>query len=136
MQTGGRVCVAHICAASDRTFKDYLTAGRAPQHLFPTLGRDITERQYGADCRLYISGQGINWPVIRDTMDEFVIAHTVCICHLHAGWRLAMACTVSQVIGQGLTSSRTVLRNTPMARRLDGWAVQQNGRALGACRKY
>ena len=49
----------------------------APQHLFPTLGQDITERQYGTDCRLYISGEGINWPVIRDTMDEFVIAHTV-----------------------------------------------------------
>ena len=53
----------------------------ALQHLFPTLGQDITERQYGADCRLYISGQGINWPVIRDTMDEFVIAHTVRLCH-------------------------------------------------------
>ena len=47
------------------------------QHLFPDLGRDITERQYGADCRLWIAGKGVNWPVIRDTMDEFVIAHTV-----------------------------------------------------------
>ncbi len=54
--------------------------GCVPQHLFPTLGQDITERQYGAECRLYIKGEGINWSVIRDTMDEFVIAHTVRFC--------------------------------------------------------
>lgn len=48
------------------------------QHLYPELGVDITERAYGGDCRLYIEGQGINWPVIKATLfDEFVVAHTV-----------------------------------------------------------
>ncbi len=48
------------------------------QHLYPELGVDLGERAYGADCRLYIEGQGINWPVIKATLfDEFVVAHTV-----------------------------------------------------------
>jgi hypothetical protein len=48
------------------------------QHLYPELGVDLGERAYGADCRLYIPGRGVNWPVIRDTLfDEFVIAHTL-----------------------------------------------------------
>ena len=58
-----------------------LTINPSLQHLFPTLGKDITERHYGADCRLYIRGEGINWPIIRETMDEFVIAHTVRSSH-------------------------------------------------------
>lgn len=48
------------------------------QHWYPELGVDLGERAYGADCRLYIKGQGINWPVIKTTLfDEFVVAHTV-----------------------------------------------------------
>lgn len=33
------------------------------QLLYPELGVDMPERAYGADCRLYIKGQGINWEV-------------------------------------------------------------------------
>jgi hypothetical protein len=33
------------------------------QHLYPELGVELPERQYGTDCRLYIPGQGINWQV-------------------------------------------------------------------------
>ena len=48
------------------------------QHLYPDLGIDLGERAYGADCRLYIEGHGVNWPVIRATLfDEFVVAHTL-----------------------------------------------------------
>ena len=48
------------------------------QHLYPELGIDLGERAYGADCRLYIEGHGVNWPVIRATLfDEFVVAHTL-----------------------------------------------------------
>ena len=48
------------------------------QHLYAELGVDLGERAYGADCRLYIEGQGINWPVIKATVfDEFVVAHTL-----------------------------------------------------------
>ena len=58
------------------------------QHLYPELGVDLGERAYGADCRLYIKGQGINWPVIKATLfDEFVVAHTVgwwCKVRLHS----------------------------------------------------
>ena len=35
----------------------------ALQLLYPDLGVDMPERAYGSDCRLYIQGQGINWPV-------------------------------------------------------------------------
>lgn len=50
----------------------------AVQHLYPELGVDLGERAYGADCRLYIPGQGVNWPVIKATVfDEFVVAHTL-----------------------------------------------------------
>ena len=39
---------------------------------------DLGERAYGADCRLYIPGRGVNWPVIKATVfDEFVVAHTL-----------------------------------------------------------
>ena len=51
------------------------------QHLYPELGVDLGERAYGADCRLYIPGQGgraVNWPIIKATVfDEFVVAHTL-----------------------------------------------------------
>ena len=48
------------------------------QHLYPELGIDLGERAYGADCRLYVEGHGVNWPVIRATLfDEFVVAHTL-----------------------------------------------------------
>ena len=49
-----------------------------PQHLYPQLGVDLEERAYGVDCRLWVPGQGVNWPVIRATVfDEFVVAHTL-----------------------------------------------------------
>lgn len=48
------------------------------RHLYPELGVELPERQYGAECRLYIPGQGINWKSIHDTVwDEFVVAHTL-----------------------------------------------------------
>lgn len=35
-------------------------------------------RTYGADCRLLVPGQGINWPAIKGILlDEFVVAHTI-----------------------------------------------------------
>ena len=50
----------------------------AMQHLFPSLGVDPGERAYGAECRLYIPGVGINWETINATLfDEFVVAHTL-----------------------------------------------------------
>ena len=48
------------------------------QHLYPELGVDLGERAYGADCRIYTVGEGVNWPVIIATLfDEFVVAHTL-----------------------------------------------------------
>ncbi len=48
------------------------------QELFPSLGVDPGERAYGAECRLYIPGKGINWETINATLfDEFVVAHTL-----------------------------------------------------------
>jgi len=39
---------------------------------------DLRERAYGGQCRLWLPGRGINWPVIRATVfDEFVVAHTL-----------------------------------------------------------
>lgn len=52
---------------------------------------DLGERAYGADCRFYIEGEGINWPVIKATLfDEFVVAHTV-------GWwaKVPFSCELS-----------------------------------------
>lgn len=48
------------------------------QELFPSLGVDPGERAYGAECRLYIPGKGVNWETIKATVfDEFVVAHTL-----------------------------------------------------------
>ena len=48
------------------------------QHLYPELGVDLSERAYGVDCRLWVPGRGVNWPIIRATVfDEFVVAHTL-----------------------------------------------------------
>ncbi|EFN55835.1 hypothetical protein CHLNCDRAFT_30982 [Chlorella variabilis] len=48
------------------------------RHLYPELGVELPERQYGADCRLYIPGEGVNWKALHDTVfDEFVVAHTL-----------------------------------------------------------
>lgn len=33
------------------------------QQLYPELGVELPERQYGGDCALYIPGKGINWQV-------------------------------------------------------------------------
>ena len=56
----------------------FLLCAQPTQHLYPELGVDLGERAYGADCRLFIQGQGVNWPVIRATLfDEFVVAHTL-----------------------------------------------------------
>lgn len=67
------------------------------QHLYPDLGIDLGERAYGADCRLYIEGHGVNWPVIRATLfDEFVVAHTL-------GW-WAKVCPHSDLCSMWLVS--------------------------------
>ena len=35
------------------------------QNLDPSLGLELPERPYGADCRLWVPGQGVNWEVRR-----------------------------------------------------------------------
>lgn len=46
--------------------------------LYPKLGVELPERAYGDSCDLWITGQGINWKVLQDTVfDEFVLAHAL-----------------------------------------------------------
>lgn len=70
--------IIYLLALVFLLFQDVDDARQLLKHLYPELGVDLGERAYGADCRLYIKGQGINWTVIKATLfDEFVVAHTV-----------------------------------------------------------
>lgn len=48
------------------------------QHVDPNLGKELPERAYGQDCRLWIPGEGLHTKVLHETLwDEFVIAHSL-----------------------------------------------------------
>lgn len=56
----------------------------------------MSERAYGVDCRLWVPGRGVNWPIIRATVfDEFVIAHTL------GWWAKVWRASAQQVFIQG-----------------------------------
>ena len=71
------------------------------QHLYPELGVDLSERTYGVDCRLWMPGRGVNWPIIRATVfDEFVVAHTL------GWWAKVWRESAQQVFKQGIMQLR------------------------------
>lgn len=48
------------------------------QHFDSNLGKELPERAYGQDCRLWIPGEGLHTKVLHETLwDEFVIAHSL-----------------------------------------------------------
>jgi hypothetical protein len=79
---------------------------------------DLAERAYGGQCRLWLPGRGVNWPVIRSTVfDEFVVAHTLgWWCKVRASRRRGAACgaRAARASGAGGGRGRALLgRATP-----------------------
>ncbi|KAK9837431.1 hypothetical protein WJX81_001944 [Elliptochloris bilobata] len=70
--------IIYLLALVFLLFQTVDDARQMMRHLYPELGVDLSERAYGTDCRLWVPGRGVNWPIIRNTVfDEFVIAHTL-----------------------------------------------------------
>jgi len=67
----------HLLAPPTHTPSNYSTHSFPPpswQHMYPELGVELPERQYGAECRLYIPGQGINWKVGAACLPHLLLA--------------------------------------------------------------